>query len=136
MASNEKVKIRGSREGVEGAKRELEAMVGGPITVVSDTTADSKVMALSNMVARPEDVDDDLVESIKKECLKFGPITNIAVYDEHQHNGSIISKVLIKFQYPTSIVRCLGVMNGRLFDGRQVKAEYFCEDTFESIVAS
>eukprot|EP01064_Diplonema_japonicum_P029174 TRINITY_DN4651_c0_g2_i1.p1 TRINITY_DN4651_c0_g2~~TRINITY_DN4651_c0_g2_i1.p1 ORF type:complete len:353 (+),score=76.41 TRINITY_DN4651_c0_g2_i1:46-1059(+) len=130
------VKIKGPPQGVEAALRDFAGSLGSAPALVSDGTASSRVMALSNMVARPEDIDDDLVNSIKQECQKFGPVSNLLVYDEHQHDGSIVSKVLVQFQFPTSIVRCLSVMGGRLFDGRRLKAEYFCEDAFDGILAS
>ena len=59
----------------------------------------------------------DLKEDIDQECQKFGPISKIKIFKD---NPEGVIKVV--FRTSTAAERCLEVMNGRFFAGRQIEA--------------
>eukprot|EP01063_Lacrimia_lanifica_P030098 TRINITY_DN4730_c0_g2_i1.p1 TRINITY_DN4730_c0_g2~~TRINITY_DN4730_c0_g2_i1.p1 ORF type:complete len:364 (+),score=152.13 TRINITY_DN4730_c0_g2_i1:49-1092(+) len=127
----QKLVLKGEAARVEAARREIEATLQFALAVVSDETSGSRVICLSNLVASPEDVDEELINAVKGECKKFGPLTNILVYDETQPlDGSVVTKLLVQFQLNTSAQRALEKMHGRYFDRRKIHGDYFCEDAF------
>ncbi|KAJ9466695.1 Poly(U)-binding-splicing factor half pint [Diplonema papillatum] len=131
------VTVKGDSASVEGVLQEFQFLLNNPkIPVISDTTTSSRVVCLTNMVADPSEIDADLVNSVKAECSKFGPVTNVIIYDEQQSDNTIESKILIQFQYPQSATRSLEVMEGRIFDGRRIRCDYFSEDHFLEILNS
>ncbi|KAJ9460305.1 hypothetical protein DIPPA_08770 [Diplonema papillatum] len=78
------VTVKGDSASVEGVLQEFLFLLNNPkIPVISDTTTSSRVVCLTNMVADPSEIDADLVNSVKAECSKFGPVTNVIITDEH-----------------------------------------------------
>jgi len=75
----------------------------------------------------PSDVDPtdlafytDLRADVRDECEKLGPVESVHVFE-----GSPDGVVAIKFRDWLGADRCIRVMDGRWFAGRQVAAEYF-----------
>eukprot|EP01018_Ginkgo_biloba_P015555 Gb_19844 [translate_table: standard] len=60
----------------------------------------------------------DLEADVAEECNKIGPTEKIKVYENHPHGA-----VLVKFKERQGGLKCIQLMNGRWFGGRQVQAE-------------
>eukprot|EP01060_Flectonema_neradi_P035495 TRINITY_DN6548_c2_g1_i1.p1 TRINITY_DN6548_c2_g1~~TRINITY_DN6548_c2_g1_i1.p1 ORF type:complete len:366 (+),score=61.75 TRINITY_DN6548_c2_g1_i1:41-1138(+) len=135
ISAQAKVTVSGNAVAVEGAKRDIELMVGTQATkTFSDTLVSSNVISLTNMVANPDDIDEELVDSVRSECVRFGTVKNILVYDEHQNNGQLLAMILVQFSSPDEALATLKVMDERRFDGRVVSCVLYCEDEFLKIL--
>ena len=130
-----KITVSGNAISVEGAKRDIELMVGIQITkTFSDTLESSNVISLTNMVLDPDDLDEEIVNSVRSECARFGTVKNILVYDERQNNGQLVTMILVQFASPDEAQAALKVMDGRRFDGRVVACVCYSEDEFLKIL--
>ncbi len=82
----------------------------------------ARVVVLKNMFTLQELDEDpalllDLKEDVRQECERFGPVTNVVLYD-HLEEGVMT----VKFEIQESAVRCVQKMNGRYFGGKTVQA--------------
>lgn len=59
----------------------------------------------------------DLEADIAEECSKIGPIERIKVYENHP-----LGAILVKFKNRQDGLKCIQIMNGRWFGGRQIQA--------------
>jgi len=59
----------------------------------------------------------DLEADIAEECSKVGPIERIKVYENHP-----LGAILVKFKDRRDGLKCIQLMNGRWFGGRQIQA--------------
>eukprot|EP01063_Lacrimia_lanifica_P006558 TRINITY_DN14040_c0_g1_i1.p1 TRINITY_DN14040_c0_g1~~TRINITY_DN14040_c0_g1_i1.p1 ORF type:complete len:440 (+),score=83.06 TRINITY_DN14040_c0_g1_i1:98-1417(+) len=94
----------------------------------------SNVVCLSNLVARVEDADEQLARDVKQECLKFGNVTNILIYDEQQLDGSVQVKLFVQFATREAAAKTVRIMHGRRFDSRKIEATLYPEAQFAVIL--
>lgn len=59
----------------------------------------------------------DIKEDIRDECAKHGEVTNVTLFDLEPEGVASV-----RFKGQGSAERCVGVMRGRMFDGRVVDA--------------
>ncbi|CAJ1976332.1 unnamed protein product [Sphenostylis stenocarpa] len=88
-----------------------DAKVSIPATVI-----------LRNMFAPAEMRADEnlrleLEEDVKEECTKLGPVDSVKICGNHPHGV-----VLVKFKDRKDAQKCIELMNGRWFGGRQIHA--------------
>ncbi|KAL1340059.1 hypothetical protein AAHE18_U090700 [Arachis hypogaea] len=67
-----------------------------------------------------ENLRSELEEDVKDECTKLGPLDSVKVCENHPQGV-----VLVKFKDRKDAQKCIELMNGRWFGGRQIHA---CED--------
>ncbi|TPP61214.1 Poly U-binding-splicing factor half pint [Fasciola gigantica] len=89
------------------------------------------VMILRNMVG-PEDCDDDLETEVKDECCNYGAVDRVVIYQELDEEGQLIIKIFVVFTDFEAVDRAIASLNGRYFAGRQVIAERYDTEKFES----
>jgi len=66
----------------------------------------------------------DLKNDIKEECSKLGHVESVKVFERNA-----LGVVAVKFKNGEAAARCLGLMNGRVFDGHKISAEWYDEIT-------
>lgn len=75
------------------------------------------------------DVGIEIVEDVKEECEKYGPVLEIKVPrpsgGSRQSNG--VGKIFIKYDGPDSARKALAALAGRKFADRTVVTTYFSE---------
>ncbi|KAF2399205.1 hypothetical protein EJ06DRAFT_557681 [Trichodelitschia bisporula] len=77
--------------------------------------------------------DGDLVQEIGEECgKKYGHLQRVYV-DRQAEVQSV--PVYLKFTSPLSALRAVSSLDGRIFNGNNVKAEFFDEDQFATVIA-
>ncbi|KAG0480591.1 hypothetical protein HPP92_011449 [Vanilla planifolia] len=108
---NKKIKLKKVEAKILGWGGRDDAKVLIPATVV-----------LRNMFVPAELRDDEnlhleLEQDVKEECLKLGPVDSIKVCENHPQGV-----VLVKFKDRNNALRCIEMMNGRWFGGRQIHA--------------
>jgi len=89
----------------------------------------SKVLVLRNML-KVEDIDSDLEEEVRGECEKFGKVNEISVQIINTKTKDSEVKIFIKFSNEIECLRSMNRLNGRWFDGRQVKCNLYDEVLF------
>ncbi|XP_078447084.1 RNA binding (RRM/RBD/RNP motifs) family protein [Wolffia australiana] len=108
---NKKKKLKKVEQRILGWGGRDEAKVLIPATVV-----------LRNMFTPAELRDDEtllpeLEADVREECGKLGPIESVRVCENHPQGV-----ILVKFNDRKDAMKCIDVMNGRWFGGRQVSA--------------
>lgn len=88
---------------------------------------DAKVLIPATVVLRnmftpaemrsDENLQSELEADVKEECEKLGPVDSIKVCENHPHGV-----VLARFKDRNDAQRCIDLMNGRWFGGKQVHA--------------
>jgi len=63
---------------------------------------------------------DELKEEIMEEAKKLGHVESVKVFER-----SSLGVVAIKFSTSSAAEKCLSLMNGRIFDGNRIAAEYY-----------
>merc|ERR1719354_23102 len=89
----------------------------------------TKVLVLRNMLSE-EDIDSDLEDEVRGECEKYGKVEEISVKIINEKTNFSEVKIFIKFGDELDCVRSLGKLNGRWFDGRQVRCDLYDEVLF------
>ncbi|CAF90271.1 unnamed protein product, partial [Tetraodon nigroviridis] len=95
---------------------------------------ESTVMVLRNMVG-PGDIDDALEGEVTEECGKFGRVKRVIVYQERQgeeDGAEVIVKIFVEFGEVAEMDRAIRALNQRWFGGRQVVAEVYAQERFDS----
>ncbi|XP_066334857.1 splicing factor U2AF-associated protein 2-like [Miscanthus floridulus] len=64
-----------------------------------------------------EELLSELETDVREECIKFGPVDNVKVCENHPHGV-----ILVKFKDRKDGAKCIEKMNGRWFAGRQIHA--------------
>merc|ERR1712098_570655 len=88
---------------------------------------ESKVLCLKNMVGSDE-VDEQLQEEIEEECVKYGDVENVIIYQEKQsedEDAEVLVKIFVEFGQPVHAKKCCDSLNGRYFGGRTVNAQVY-----------
>jgi len=64
-----------------------------------------------------EELLSELETDVREECIKFGPVDNVKVCENHPQGV-----ILVKFKDRKDAAKCIEKMNGRWFAGRQIHA--------------
>ncbi|XP_039057154.1 splicing factor U2AF-associated protein 2-like [Hibiscus syriacus] len=96
-----------------------DAKVTVPVTVVlrSMFTPTEMRLTFSLSLLADENLCSELEEDIKEECLKLGPLDSVKVCENHPQGV-----VLVKYKDRKDAQKCIELMNGRWFGGRQIHA--------------
>ncbi|CAI6003210.1 unnamed protein product [Closterium sp. NIES-65] len=92
----------------------------------------SKVVLLRNMVG-PGEVDEELEEEVAGECLKYGTVTRVLIFEITDPSCRPVEavRIFITFDRPESATKALVDLDGRFFGGRTVRACFFDEEKFK-----
>ncbi|KAJ6350470.1 hypothetical protein OIU78_006605 [Salix suchowensis] len=112
--NKKKKKLKKVEDRILGWGGRDDAKVSIPATVVL-----RHLFTLSEMRA-DESLGSELEVDVREECVKLGPIDSIKVCENNPHGV-----VLVRFKDRNDARRCIELMNGRWFGGRQINA---CED--------
>lgn len=85
----------------------------------------SRVAAINNLLAEGENIDEDLINELGRECSSFGEVVNIAFYqaDDANSDSSYTSPTAaIEYAKPSQALACVQRMNGRMFDKKILTA--------------
>lgn len=83
----------------------------------------------------PGDIDDALEGEVTEECGKFGRVKRVIVYQERQgeeDGAEVIVKIFVEFGEVAEMDRAIRALNQRWFGGRQVVAEVYAQERFDS----
>jgi len=117
-----------------------------------DTSADSRILLMLNMVTSEDLVDDnefgDLYEDVKEECSNYGAVedlriprpvkkdkgkwgeTGINAQDAARLDEAAgVGRVYVKYTSPESATKALNALAGRSFAGRSIIATVLSEDS-------
>ena len=98
----------------------------GPMSVPT------RVVMLSNMLEESELRDDseyeDIVEDIRSECAKFGPVRTVVI----PRAGPGVGKAYVEFEAVGGAMAAAAALSGRSFSNRRVGADYMDEGRFAS----
>jgi splicing factor 45 len=101
------------------------------ISVNPTGTPPSRIIVLHNMVC-PGEVDDVLNLEIANECEKYGVVLKCEVHEsETEKNPEEAVKIYVKFKYQEQALKALIDLDGRFFAGREVRADYYSESSFD-----
>lgn len=94
-----------------------------PSTLQDTSSRWDKVVILKHMFTLEELEEDpaamlEIKEDIREECEKFGPVTNVQLFDKEPEGVTSV-----RFGNVTAADACVRVMNGRWFDKRQLVAQ-------------
>ena len=98
------------------------------------TQKESVVVLLKNMVG-PDEVDEQLQEEIEEECTKYGPVSNVLIYQEKQseaEDAEVIVKIFVEFGRADGAKAAKEALHGRFFGGRQVVATIYDQDLYDN----
>lgn len=80
----------------------------------------SRIVILKN-VFEPDKADYQVIsEDMQEGCEQIGDVDKITVFEGNEHGV-----VAVKFGSIQSCLRCIQVMNGRWYDGRQLSAQFY-----------
>lgn len=87
----------------------------------------SEVICLQNMVASPEEVDEDLADEIAEECTKNGVVEKVVIHivQPPPVHPSHQIRIFVQFSGLAGAWKTVKDMDGRFFGGREVRATYF-----------
>lgn len=120
----------------------VEAESGGR-PLESSGRGQSRVLCLSNMVSieelRNDTVYNELIEDVRHEAGLYGTVREVRVPRPHPHltykedanvrNG--IGRVFVHFYELKGAVRAKAALDGRKYDSRMLKVNYFPEELFQ-----
>ncbi|KAG5240059.1 splicing factor U2AF-associated protein [Salix suchowensis] len=109
--NKKKKKLKKVEDRILGWGGRDDAKVSIPATVVL-----RHLFTLSEMRA-DESLGSELEVDVREECVKLGPIDSIKVCENNPHGV-----VLVRFKDRNDARRCIELMNGRWFGGRQINA--------------
>ncbi|XP_030472297.2 splicing factor U2AF-associated protein 2 isoform X1 [Syzygium oleosum] len=109
--SKKKRKLRKVEEKILGWGGRDDAKVLVPVTVVL------QYMFTPAEMRADENLRLELEEDVREECVKLGPVDSVKVCENHPQGV-----VLVKFKDRKDAEKCIELMNGRWFGGRQVHA--------------
>ncbi|CAK7325988.1 unnamed protein product [Dovyalis caffra] len=109
--SKKKKKLKRVEDKILGWGGRDDAKVSIPATVVL-----RQMFTLSEMRA-DENLRSELEVDVREECVKLGPVDSVKVCENNPHGV-----VLVKFKDRKDAQKCIELMNGRWFGGRQIDA--------------
>lgn len=80
----------------------------------------------------PDECDDELEEEVAQECRNFGQVERVLIYQELEDDNQLSIKIFVVFQEAEAVERAIASLHGRYFAGRQVVAEPYDTDKFDS----
>jgi splicing factor U2AF subunit len=90
----------------------------------------TRIVELRNMVTHQDLVDDqeyaEIVEDTQQECSQFGNLLQVVIPRELAD-----PLVFLEYSNPDGAAAAIRELQGRTFDGRQVKAAFFDEGKFQ-----
>ncbi|KAF7817725.1 splicing factor U2AF-associated protein 2 [Senna tora] len=109
--NKKKKKLKRVEEKMLGWSGRDDAKVSIPATIIL------RYMFTPAEIRADENLRSELEEDIKEECLKLGPVDSIKVCVNHPQGV-----VLVKFMDRRDAKKCIELMEGRWFGGRQIHA--------------
>lgn len=109
--SKKKKKLKKVEEKMLGWGGRDDAKVLVPATVVL------RYMFAPAEMRADENLCSELEEDVREECVKVGPVESVKVCENHPQGV-----VLVKFKDRKDAEKCIELMNGRWFGGRQIHA--------------
>lgn len=95
-------------------------------------TPASKAICLENMLTEQDvagDEYDEIVEDIKDECAKHGPVDKVVI---PRPGAPGVGKAFVKFAAVEGATKAMDALSGRTFDGRKVAVNYLDEAKFDA----
>merc|ERR1712217_229713 len=89
----------------------------------------TKVVLLTNLVGAG-DVDEDLEEETAEEAQKYGTLKKCSIKELKGKPDDQAVRIFLSFETVEAAKKCQADMQGRLFAGRKVKAQYYDEALF------
>merc|ERR1719491_562829 len=93
-------------------------------------TPPTKVLVLANLVGAGE-VDSDLEEETAEEASKSGKLNKCVIKEMKGVPDEEAVRIFLEFEAVDSASKAFDVFNGRIFDGRSVKAWFYDESVFK-----
>lgn len=95
----------------------------------------SRVIALHNLLPAGQPPDDTLAGEVRDECARFGPVANVrtAFVTQPGGGGRAVTLAFVRFESVDAASAAASHLNGRLFDGRRVSAQAYCEVSFNAL---
>ncbi|KAK9292103.1 hypothetical protein L1049_020061 [Liquidambar formosana] len=106
-----KKKLKRVEEKILGWGGRDDAKLSIPVTIVL------RHMFTPAEMRSDENLRSELEADIEEECLKLGPLESVKVCENHPQGV-----VLVKFKDKKDAQKCIDLMNGRWFGGRQIHA--------------
>lgn len=91
----------------------------------------TRVVCLTNLVGAGE-VDEDLQEETADEAKKYGTLKQCIIKELEGVPDDQAVRIFLEFETTESAIKAFKDMDGRFFDGRKVKAQFYDEKSFES----
>lgn len=94
----------------------------------------SRVIILTNVVG-PGGVDESLDQEVGEECSEsFGEVTNVLIFEvtDSSYPPDKAVRIFVEFADQDSAVKAVQHLNGRYFDGRVVRADFFDQQKFDA----
>jgi len=88
---------------------------------------ESKCIVLRDMVGVGE-VDAELKGEVKEECVKFGVVHRVEIYEDKEKNQV---NIFVLFDTVADAIKARESLDKRYFGGRVVQAEFFPTSKFE-----
>eukprot|EP00096_Caligus_rogercresseyi_P010491 TRINITY_DN3843_c0_g1_i3.p1 TRINITY_DN3843_c0_g1~~TRINITY_DN3843_c0_g1_i3.p1 ORF type:complete len:418 (-),score=134.48 TRINITY_DN3843_c0_g1_i3:874-2127(-) len=110
------------------------ASVGGGKPSITDMMKNpSKVVLCKNMVG-PGEVDEFLEPEVKEECNeKYGDVIKVVIYEFSNSSAEENAvRIFIEFKRVESAIKAVVDLNGRFFGGREVQANFYDCEKFNS----
>merc|ERR1711862_746896 len=89
----------------------------------------TKVLVLSNLVGAG-DVDSDLEEETSEEAQKYGKLSKCTIRELKGVPDDDAVRIFLEYEAVDSAKKAFDVFNGRIFDGRTVKAWFYDEGVY------
>ncbi|TKY52033.1 HIV Tat-specific factor 1-like [Spatholobus suberectus] len=109
--SKKKKKLKKVEEKMLGWGGRDDAKLSIPATVIL------RYMFTPAEMRADENLRLELEEDVKEECTKLGPVDSVKICENHPQGV-----VLVRFKDRKDAQRCIELMNGRWFGGRQIHA--------------
>ncbi|XP_054823905.1 splicing factor U2AF-associated protein 2-like [Prosopis cineraria] len=109
--NKKKRKLKRVEEKMLGWGGRDDAKVSIPATIIL------RYMFTPTELRADENLRSELEEDVKGECVKLGPVDSVKICENHPQGV-----VLVKFKDRKDAQKCIELMNGRWFGGRQIHA--------------
>lgn len=85
-------------------------------------------------MVHPGEVDDDFINEVKEECINYGYVNNVKIYEYPQYNFPIAEKirVYVEFERVDSAIIAFERLYDRYFSGRIIKLRFYNEELYNN----